>query len=1426
MKKTINKWIAFLLCLHTVLFVVFQVSSVVMAENETFGQFVTDSETQESEEVLEETLEETDGLFESEDVEVSVEETIDNEYSEEVVENAQDDVEVIVETVEITDNIYEVSMIDESQPEESIKWMSYAEYRYEEAVKAWNNPELYVGQTAVFNLAWSSYLCSPGTSAKSFDASRPLLQSECIDSISGKSIQVVIADYERASNGWLWYKVEAAEGYTLPEILVDNPYVLHMDSLYEGCEGTFLMQPLKGMFVSDDIYLQDSKVAASMGEMVKASDLPDFFDVVWTTDGKNPALEFYDLGDLKEWSGVTDPENHYVFTTYVTLIPAEVSRAYETLMDADSTAIYETILSYIPEEVTSQFTAKHKTNLKTHLDELHEIENVEKTTTVTIDGVEVPVTVHGRIPQNGELIVKLVDASTVMAEGFDIKDATELITALDIKIIDENGDEWQPDHNERIWVSIGMKELGYEDGSIVRLHHKHGDTIDTFEIFVVMDGKVTVGTSGFSIYAVSEPKDNKITGIAAEKTNIELTVGEPVVFYFNVNNFNYNTIANWFVTDTEGAIFYEVYSNSSIGNSGMCVPWIKIVPLKTTTSLKLQFKYGTNETTETYSVTIVAPKATNGKTRELYLKDTVNQNGCIEATLVDQNGNEVTDGLAGAAFTWERKDGVTDMFIMPQAYEDGNKRINIAKDHGGMLEAKKDTKGNFVHTVYTVTATLASGEELEADYTVYYQSEIINASFEAPDATKSTYTFFPNGWAGMYWKTTGPGTGSNLTRDIEYVDYTDGTNNTNPGFSVSGAAHGVQFAELNAEAFGTLYQDIITSPGEEIAWSFAHAPRPSYSNKMYIVLGATEGAQKLTTQDQLEKLVDAARSTTANSQALDKGEGIEVTYDGTLYAIWYHEATETGKWITLSGSYEAPEGQYRTRAFFMSETPANKQNQNFGNIIDSSKVGQYKKMLIEYYEETFDENTGSKSVQHYVSYDEVYEALVYSSVPLANLESYFEGKRNDYLHQILINGSNYPYNIRYAGDASIFVDKYSGKATDPFPNTGKSYSDYDIVVQIYLRDTIIAVQKKITFPTELTDEQKMNIITQMNNSTEGSYEATFKLIQISGDKPYSAEASVAVTHRDPKGEYTAYKSLGDDPPLGVYVVEETKTTPIVGLELAAVVFRTTLYSYGTGDDPIFEGYGEKQVNKIDDPLRSDQIALITNKKIAEVEVENIYKEKMTTISYEAVGNGKVAFVGDRNLTFQDTPTETIKFYSEKAKGAEIHPGNGANFAGWYKDEECTVLVTDADGVWNRQTNSFKPNANIINTDNITFYAKFETGSIEIVRTNAEPGQIFVYHIQSTGTDVDPVDMYVTVQCDENGNGKTEIFEVPAANYTVTEVREWSWRYDTASKGPTAAGTGKVTFNFNESMKRQTWLNGFGEIAKNVYKVVKVVGGGS
>lgn len=1406
-------------------------------------------------------------------------ETTENTETTESTE-ASENTEATEDTTESTESSggedplpEETTPVEDEEPQ-GLQWMSYMDFLYEQVESVYMNPEIYVGYTAIFNDGWANFVCSD-------DPTVVLPRDECLSvdledlvDDQGNSIRVRIVEWIKDENEVLWYKVEAVEGYVLPQILEENPYILQAE--YEEDFPSLLIMPVKGMFVGETVDIKNQAAEATRTVILATNTLPAFFDVIPVES--NDGWVGYDLGDVSSWNDELTQEYRYVEESSVMLIPVEVSVAYETLLKAESAEEYEQIWNQLPETVRNKFTDRHLEDLNNRQEELN---NVTHSGNVIYNGQTLEVSVSGRIPKDVTLSVAPVSYETVMAEGFDVSSATDLITALDIKLLNPNGTEWQPEDGERIAVSIDMASLGIEDETVVRLHHKHGDRIEKFDVFLVLDGKVTLYTNGFSIYAVERINGPRINGTELNANNnnpptINLFVGDNVIYYCTQSANNKGT---WSVTDPSGAIHYTVHSNGTLGNGGMHCPWIKIDALKATPNgdpIILEFRYGNNNRVERYYLNISSPRAAAGQKR-LYLKDDVNLTGRIVATLVDDKGNELS--LEGAAFTWRRSDNY---MITHYAYGDNQQSINIARDHGGLVEARKDANG-YLPTTYYVEALLPGEKEpLEAEYTVYYQSEFINSGFEFPKANTQTYTYFPNGWPELYWETTAPGSsrgGNYISMDIEYGEVTGvipgGADDSGFGveYAADHASGGTQFAELNAEAVGALYQDIITVPNETIEWEFSHAPRRqqdwmngnNFDNKMYIIIGATENAQRLDDPDgkfNMYHIIDAADA--MGVVASDGPVTVTLEYSATdkaTYSVWYHDAGKPLKnnagrddfysaannygWKEISGTY-TPE-QYRTRLFFVSDNKGNKDYPNFGNLIDKAKAGQYLSYLIEYYEETFIDGESVLVHKQYqwdeygeqimdsngkpIRLDESGEALLYSSQSIANLD-YFISTEHDYLHEILINGENYPYNIRYSGDASIYVERYHGtkthktvvnqttNASGPYYTEGYSqndYSQYDIVMQIVLRDTVVAVQKEIKFPDSVTPEQRLEIITALRET--GGYKAHFKLYSDDPDYSYSADDEAVITNRDPMGYYTGYVSLGDDPELNHdYVVQETDLTDIPGLELYKVYFKTVLYSHGAASDPVERLYEVVDLSTTN--VITHEFRLHDEAKIADVKVENYYREKSAMVYYKAVGNGKVALAD--STEFVDVPSEKLPYYSGKSAGATIHEGLGATFVGWYLDEACTQEVPKGTSEYGvvEDDGTFKPSPNKLEGGR-TFYAKFVTGTIVIERSNAEPGQSFVYHVTGTTTGGKPVDLYVTVVCNESGYGKTEVLEVLAGTYTVTEVEDWSWRYDTdAGASRTIIHNGGVeTTSFSGNIDWPNWLSGLAEIAENIFKVV-------
>lgn len=215
-------------------------------------------------------------------------------------------------------------------------------------------------------------------------------------------------------------------------------------------------------------------------------------------------------------------------------------------------------------------------------------------------------------------------------------------------------------------------------------------------------------------------------------------------------------------------------------------------------------------------------------------------------------------------------------------------------------------------------------------YKVNYYDKLQNGSFETPKVSASgTLTYnnahfiqVANGTSGLYWKTTARGSyfGSNSKKDY-YIEIADGSrtsygntvNDPKPVYNISSAAHGDQFAELNCEEPGALYQDVLTEPGTVLHWGLEHAGRWG-TDTMAVIISDT-------------KSLSANWNPAGSGFDKDNKDVQAVLSDGTE------------KWTYHHGDYVVPAGQYVTRFYFVAVATANGNLSN-GNLLDNISFGK------------------------------------------------------------------------------------------------------------------------------------------------------------------------------------------------------------------------------------------------------------------------------------------------------------------------------------------------------------------------------------------------------------------------------------------------------------------------------------------------------
>ena len=115
-------------------------------------------------------------------------------------------------------------------------------------------------------------------------------------------------------------------------------------------------------------------------------------------------------------------------------------------------------------------------------------------------------------------------------------------------------------------------------------------------------------------------------------------------------------------------------------------------------------------------------------------------------------------------------------------------------------------------------------------------------------------------------------------------------------------------------------------------------------------------------------------------------------------------------------------------------------------------------------------------------------------------------------------------------------------------------------------------------------------------------------------------------------------------------------------------------------------------------------------------------------------------------------------------------------------------------------------------DSVTYFAKFaalETDLTITTRSTAsiDTDQVFIFNIKGKpDTDTEDIDLTVTVV----GNDSVTVTKLPVGEYTVTELVDWSWRYDNALAQRELVlnyNDGANEIIFDNSRDNDKWLDG-------------------
>lgn len=719
------------------------------------------------------------------------------------------------------------------------------------------------------------------------------------------------------------------------------------------------------------------------------------------------------------------------------------------------------------------------------------------------------------------------------------------VLASDVSFIGADGSAQQPAAGETVPMTVTVPAGAMEGEGFWMVYHltenSEGGYIATPVQFMPADANgasVQLAADGFSIYAVAKVHDTEGGTLVAEDSEIKMLVEHSQVFYYKddqYSQYKYHRYT-WTIEDNNDIVrgyatpmpmpmndlTKEPHPNS------YQYPWFSVDALREgTVTVKLNYYYydGTDwrHPTEAVSGSIAFTINVTEPTG-LSIDNKIVEDGTLKPVYVDEKGNRTYHD--NWTYTWTAKffhtdnsGGETeitneDSSIDPAAlYKDGS--LNVAIDNGGIREETVNGKEVLHVTTYTVTAKDENGNPKgEASHRVEFGGNVLNGSFEYPAIPSGTNYAFANGTHQLFWRTTAPGPNHMLGQDVELGNDKDG----NPYLLSGKAAHGTQYAELNAEATGTLYQDVLTAPGAELSWGFSHRSRKyTRDNVMFLIIASSKDGEKIHTQADINALIDCYNRS--------NGDGETVSYNGGSYTMWKMEG-DANHWQNHFGSYTMPHGQYATRFFFASATGT-----TTGNLIDNVTFNQEQRYIIEYYlnGEKVDGLTETKTAE------------VNTIVSPQNLGN--EALENAILTDSTINGES------YGGETMTIL---------PRPTVDTTHRDCRNVLRLYFVTGAITVRKVVTIENwdDLTDAERKELGFE-------HYVANFELYEGApggGQKVARASISIDLINQSLKTGVAQFMQL-DDPtkpytpkPKTAYWVKEVK-------ELDGST-QTPLYAYG------------------------------------------------------------------------------------------------------------------------------------------------------------------------------------------------------------------------------------------------------------------------
>lgn len=182
-----------------------------------------------------------------------------------------------------------------------------------------------------------------------------------------------------------------------------------------------------------------------------------------------------------------------------------------------------------------------------------------------------------------------------------------------------------------------------------------------------------------------------------------------------------------------------------------------------------------------------------------------------------------------------------------------------------------------------------------------------------------------------------------------------------------------------------------------------------------------------------------------------------------------------------------------------------------------------------------------------------------------------------------------------------------------------------------------------------------------------------------------------------------------------------------------------------------------------------------------------------------------------------TLNNTLEVVEEKNpfKGATPAAKSGYTFVGWYQDAECTIPVGEK-GTVDDATDKLTPKRSELLPAPQTnvFYARFKAvyGNVTITREAREDESngdgTYVYRLTSKDNPAYVVEVTVPK------GGSTTVYDLPCGDYTVEQVKSWSWRYSDREQTVEIEKDQTKTVTFDRAAVKEKWLTGSSDAVVN------------